>query len=102
MPTQVRCKDGHYATTGVPPRPLASSATCSLLLDRLGLRDEFPLSPILELGVERERINFADIETDPMIAEILGAAREVLWFLAEHMSGSTSSSRPNASASPRA
>ena len=32
------------------------------------------------------RINLADIETDPLIAEIFGAARDVLWFLAENLS----------------
>ena len=55
------------------------------LLDRLGLRDEFPSSVVLELGAERDRLNLADIETDPLVAEIFGAAREVLWFLAEHL-----------------
>ena len=86
LPTQVRCKDGHYATTGLPPRAPADFRNVLALLDRLGLRDEFPSSAVLELGAERDRINLADIETDPLIAEIFGAAREVLWFLAEHMS----------------
>jgi crotonobetainyl-CoA:carnitine CoA-transferase CaiB-like acyl-CoA transferase len=86
LPTQVRCKDGHYATTGLPPRAPADFRNVLGLLDRLGLRDEFASSPILELGAERERINLADIETDPLVAEIFGAAREVLWFLAGHLS----------------
>ena len=55
------------------------------LLDRLGLRDEFPMTSLLELGAERERLNFADIATDPMVAEIFVAARDVVWFLAEHL-----------------
>ena len=53
-PTQVRCMDGHYATTGLPPRAPADFRNVLALLDRLGLRDEFPSSPILELGAERE------------------------------------------------
>lgn len=86
MPTQVRCMDGRYATTGVPPRAPGEFRNVVALLERLGLRDEFPMTPILELGAERDRINVADIESDPLLAEIFGAAREVLWFLAEHLS----------------
>ena len=84
-PVQVRCRDGKYATTGVPPRAPAEYAKVLDLLDRLGLRDEFPSSVILQLGAERESLSFADIETDPMVAEIFSAAREVMWFLAEHL-----------------
>jgi benzylsuccinate CoA-transferase BbsE subunit len=84
-PTQVRCRDGHYATTGLPPRSPADFANVLGLLDRLGLRDEFPMSGLLELGAQHERLNLADIETDPVIGEIFGAAREVLWFLAGHL-----------------
>ncbi|MDQ1425431.1 MAG: hypothetical protein QOD72_2929 [Acidimicrobiaceae bacterium] len=85
MPTQTRCRDGRYVNTGVPPRAPGEFAKVLELLDRLGLRDKFAQSPVLELGTERERLNFADIEVDPLVAEILGAAREVLWFLAENL-----------------
>ena len=84
-PVQVRCRDGRYATTGVPPRSPAEFAAVLALLDRLGLRDEFPSSVVLQLGAERDRLNLADIETDPLVAEIFRSAREVLWFLAEHL-----------------
>ena len=41
---------------------------------------------MLELGAERDTpINFADVLTDPLVAEILTAARDVVWFLAEHL-----------------
>ena len=85
QPTQVRCADGRYVTTGVPPRTPAEFAKVVGLLDRLGLHDEFPLTPLLEMGAERESINLADVVDDPILGEIYGAAREVLWFLAEHM-----------------
>ncbi len=85
-PTQVRCKDGRFATTGVPPRSPEAFRDVLGLLDRLGLREEFPLAPLLEMGAERDVINLADIEIDPLIAEIFGAARDVLWFLAENLS----------------
>jgi crotonobetainyl-CoA:carnitine CoA-transferase CaiB-like acyl-CoA transferase len=85
-PVQVRCRDGRYATTGVPARDPATFRRILDLLDRLGLRDEFPSSVILELGAEREEpLNFADIQHDPLVAEILTAARDVVWFLGEHL-----------------
>ena len=81
----MRCKDGRYVNTGVPPRSPEAFRAVLGLLDRLGLRDEFPLAPLLEMGAERDAINLADIEIDPLIAEIFGAARDVLWFLAENL-----------------
>lgn len=84
-PTQVRCRDGRYATTGVPPSTPQAFVQVLDLLDRLGLRDEFPMTYMLELGAQRERFSFADIPTDPMVAEIFVAARDVVLFLAEHL-----------------
>ncbi len=83
---QVRCADGRYATTGVPPRDPQTFTAILDLLDRLGLRDEFPSSVILQLGAELDApLNFADALTDPLVAEILTAARDVVWFLGEHL-----------------
>ena len=83
---QVRCADGRYATTGVPPRDPETFAAILALLDRLGLRDEFPASVILQLGAELDApLNFADALTDALVAEILTAARDVVWFLGEHL-----------------
>lgn len=84
-PTQVRCRDGRYATTGVPPSTPQAFTRVLELLDRLGLRDEFPMAFMLELGTQRERFSFADIPTDPVVAEIFVAARDVITFLAEHL-----------------
>ena len=83
---QVRCADGRYATTGVPPRDPETFAAILALLDRLGLHEEFPASVILQLGAELDApLNFADALTDPLVAEILTAARDVVWFLGEHL-----------------
>lgn len=83
---QVRCRDGRYATTGVPPRDPATFRRIVELLDRRGWRDEFPSTVILELAGELERpFSFADALTDPMVVEYLTSARDVLWFLAEHL-----------------
>ena len=83
---QVRCADGRYATTGVPPRDPQTFTAILDLLDRLGLRDEFPSSVVLQLGAELDApLNFADALTDPLVAEILTSARDVVWFLGEHL-----------------
>ncbi len=85
-PVQVRCRDGRYATTGVPPRNPETFAAILGLLDRLDLREEFPATVILELGAERDApLNFADALSDALVAEILTAARDVVWFLAENL-----------------
>ncbi|HEX5265650.1 MAG TPA: CoA transferase [Acidimicrobiales bacterium] len=83
--TQVRCRDGRYVTTGVPPRDPHTFARVVDLLDCRGLRDEFPLTALLEMGAEREQLSYADITSDPLVAEMLGAGREVLSFLAERL-----------------
>lgn len=83
--TQVRCRDGRYVTTGVPPRDPQTFARVVDLLDRRGLRDEFPLTALLEMGAEREQLSYADITTDPLVGEMLAAGREVLSFLAERL-----------------
>ncbi len=85
-PVQVRCRDGRYATTGVPPRHPREFAAILAELDERGWRDDFPDAAILELAAERgEPINFADLETDPLAATIVQAARDVVWFLAERL-----------------
>ena len=83
--TQVRCRDGRYVNSGVPPRDPLTFARVLELLDQRGLRAEFPLAALLEIGAERETLNLADIATEPLIAEIFGAGREVMLFLAEHL-----------------
>lgn len=83
--TQVRCADGRYVNTGVPARTPVEFREVLAWLDELGLREEFPLTALLEMGAERERISLADVEDDPMIGEIFGAGREAQWFLAERL-----------------
>lgn len=85
MKTQAPTRDGRYVMTGVPPREPTIFAALLDLLDRLNLRDEFPMAYMLQLGVERGQLSFAEIPTDPIVAEIFVAAREVVIFLAEHL-----------------
>jgi crotonobetainyl-CoA:carnitine CoA-transferase CaiB-like acyl-CoA transferase len=83
--TQVQCADGRYMNTGTLPRTPAQFGAILAWLDELGLRDEFPLSAILEMGANLETIDLSQIDRDPLLPEILGAAREVGVFLAERL-----------------
>ena len=83
--TQVRCRDGRYVTTGVPPRHPETFGRVLDLLERRGLRDEFPLTALLEMGAEREALRMTDVASDPLIGEIFAAGREVTLFLAEQL-----------------
>ena len=85
-PTQVRCADGRYATTGVPPRDPATFQAILDLLERRGLRDAFDSTAVLEVGAALDRpINFAHAATDALVAELMTTGRDVVWFLAEHL-----------------
>ena len=98
-----RCAAPTVATPrpGVPPRDPQTFAAILALLDRLGLRDEFPASVILQLGAELDApLNFADALTDPLVAEILTAAATSCGSSASTCRRTTSSSRRSRSASP--
>ena len=85
MPSQVACADGRYVNTGIPPRrPDEFKRMHEWLID-LGIVDEFPLTPLLELGAQRERIDLSMIATNPEVAEIFGAGRECVNFVASRI-----------------
>lgn len=86
LPTQLLCADGRYVNTGILPRSPNDFALMVGWLDELGLHDEFPLTFLLEMGASQEVIDWAQMDRDPMLAEMLGAAREVTAFLAERLS----------------
>ena len=85
MPSQVECADGRYVNTGILPRTPAEFGATLAWLDELGLRDEFPLSFLLEMGAGLEKLDLSQLDRDPMLAEILGASREVAAFLCERL-----------------
>lgn len=85
-PTQVRCADGRYLNTGVPPR---SGKEFKALLDwlvDLGLADDFPLTALLEMGVDYDVITLAMIAEDPLAGEVFGAGRDAMAFIAANVS----------------
>src|SRR5262249_41218850 len=85
MPTQVRCADGRYVNTGVLPRSPGDFAALVDWLADLGLRDEFPLTFLLEMAAALEVIDASAVATDPLLAELMGAVREVAVFFCERL-----------------
>jgi crotonobetainyl-CoA:carnitine CoA-transferase CaiB-like acyl-CoA transferase len=84
--TQVRCADGRYLNTGVPPRRPAEFRVLHEWLVELGLVEEFPLAVLLEMGGQYEHIGMAEIEEDPMIGEVFGAGRDAVALIASRLS----------------
>jgi benzylsuccinate CoA-transferase BbsE subunit len=85
MPTQVECADGRQVNTGILPRTPREFGLMLGWLDELGFRDEFPLTVLLEMGAEKETLDLSQLDRDPMLAEILGAAREFGQFMCERL-----------------
>ena len=85
MPSQVRCADGRYVNTGVPPRKPADFRAMLGWLSDLGLVEDFHSAPLLELGMQRERIDLSRIAEDPELQAIFGAGREAYEFIARRV-----------------
>ena len=85
MPSQIRCADGRYVNSGLPPRRPAAFRAVYDWIDSLGLLDEFPEAALLEEGMRRERFDLAAIQTDEEVRAIFGAGREGLNFLAARL-----------------
>jgi crotonobetainyl-CoA:carnitine CoA-transferase CaiB-like acyl-CoA transferase len=80
--TQVKCADGRYLNTGVPPRRPEEFIALSGWLAELGLLDEFEMAPLLEMGAGYEYITLQQIAEDPLIGEIFGAGRDAVNLIA--------------------
>jgi benzylsuccinate CoA-transferase BbsE subunit len=83
--TQVRCIDGRYVNTGFPPRHVKDFESLRDWVDELGLREQFDDIVLLDLAVERGGVSLADLQEDPLVAEIYGSGRSALVYLAEHL-----------------
>jgi benzylsuccinate CoA-transferase BbsE subunit len=84
-PTQVRCADGRWLNTGVPPRRGPEFAALSGWLAELGLAGECPYAELLKLGESYEQIDILHLDADPLGAEVFGAGRDTVNFLAERL-----------------
>jgi crotonobetainyl-CoA:carnitine CoA-transferase CaiB-like acyl-CoA transferase len=85
LPTQIRCADGRYVNTGVPPRRPEEFRNLSAWLDELGLGDEFPEAVFLRRGAEREFIDLSRIGHDDEVTAIFGAGREAVNLIASRL-----------------
>jgi len=84
-PTQVRCADGRYLNTGVPPRSGREFRALLEWVRELGLEDSFEMSALLELGLEYDLITLAMIQDDPLAGEVFQAGREAMGFIAANV-----------------
>ena len=82
MPVQVLAGDGRYVTTGFPPAESKDFVAVLAWLDELALRDEFPETFLLEMGVERDGLDPRMLEDDPIGMEIYSASRAALCLIA--------------------
>lgn len=86
QPTQVRCSDGAYATTGVLPRKPPEFANLLTWLADLGLTDELPEAVFLEMAACRDApVDIAMIGADDETTAILTAARDAITLIASRM-----------------
>ncbi len=83
---QVRCADGHYATTGVLPRKPEEFARLVKWLGELGLTEELPEAVFLDLAAQRdEPVDIAMIGADDETTAILSAARDAIRLIASSL-----------------
>ena len=76
METQVLAADGRYVSTGFPPNEAKDFQAMLDWLDELGLKDEFPDSVLLQLGVERGGVDYRRFATDAEATAIYGRAEK--------------------------
>jgi crotonobetainyl-CoA:carnitine CoA-transferase CaiB-like acyl-CoA transferase len=85
VPSQVCCADGRWVNTGFPPRRGEDFRAILAWLDELKLLDEFAERALLELGVQRERLDLTRINEDDDLRAIFGAGRDAMNFLASRI-----------------
>ncbi|WP_324688828.1 CoA transferase [Mycobacterium sp. 94-17] len=86
QPTQVRCADGAYASTGVLPRKPQEFGNLIAWLNDLGLAEELPEVVFLELAASRDApVDIALIGADDETTAILTAARDAITLVASRL-----------------
>ena len=85
--SQMRCADGRYVNTGVPPRFPAEFARLHAWLAQLNLLAEFPEAVFLQMGADWEGpFDLSKIGIDDTITAIFAAGREALMHIAARLS----------------
>jgi crotonobetainyl-CoA:carnitine CoA-transferase CaiB-like acyl-CoA transferase len=78
-------RDGHEVHTGFPPRHAHELANLVRWIDDLGLRDEFPLTALLEIAVDQGGIDLAKLHDDELTQECYRAARDAIALIASKL-----------------
>ena len=86
MPSQMKCADGRYVNTGVPPRKPVEFARLLAWLRTLGLEEKFPETVFLQMGAELASIDLSKIGQDDAVTAIFGAGREAMNLIAANVS----------------
>ncbi|MGE0624836.1 MAG: CaiB/BaiF CoA transferase family protein [Pseudomonadales bacterium] len=85
--TQMRCADGRWVNTGVPPRFPAEFGRLLAWLEKLGLKEDFPEAVFLEMGAAWEGpFDLSQIGKDETITAIFSSGREGLQLIASRIS----------------
>jgi crotonobetainyl-CoA:carnitine CoA-transferase CaiB-like acyl-CoA transferase len=85
MPAQIVCADGRLVNSGLPPRRGGDFTRMLKWLDDLGIKEEYPEWPLLEIGAGQERIDLSKLATDPEVAAVFGAGRDCVNFIASRL-----------------
>jgi crotonobetainyl-CoA:carnitine CoA-transferase CaiB-like acyl-CoA transferase len=85
MPIQIRCADGRYVNSGIPPRTPKQFRAVHEWMDGLGLLEDFDQAALLELGMNGERIDLGKLATDEEAAAKFAAGRDAMTRIAEHL-----------------
>ncbi len=83
--TQVRCADGRYLNTGIPPRTPTEFAGLVQWLEELGWTDEFPMTALLGMGTEYRKLTVQMITEDDLAGEVFQAGRDAMVFIASRL-----------------
>ena len=83
--SQVRCRDGRYVNTGVPPRIRKEFENLRNWILDIGLQDEFPEIFLLEMAMERDFVDYGKIGVDEEVTAICAAARDALVLIASRL-----------------
>jgi crotonobetainyl-CoA:carnitine CoA-transferase CaiB-like acyl-CoA transferase len=85
MPSQIRCKDGRYVNSGLPPRSASDFRKVYDWIKDLGLLDQFEQAAMLELAMDGPPISLATLAEDELAQAKLAAARDAVNFLAANL-----------------
>jgi crotonobetainyl-CoA:carnitine CoA-transferase CaiB-like acyl-CoA transferase len=85
MPSQIRCSDGRWVNTGIPPRTPAQFQAIYEWMNDLGLLTTFPDAALLELAIDGEPIALWQIAHDELARAKFSAGRAAVNFIAERV-----------------